>query len=113
MLAANVKGFEGLPQDQRFTSMDGRRENWDELKALLETAFATKTASEWMDLMGDEVPLAPVNTIADAFDDPQVLHRNMLVAAEHPVAGRYKMPGIPRKDGPGGCVPSSAHAGPA
>ena len=99
MLAANVKGFEELPQDQRFTTIDGRRENWDELKALLEAAFATKSASEWMDLLGDEVPLAPVNTIADAFNDPQVLHRNMLVEAEHPVAGKYKMPGNPVKMG--------------
>ena len=98
-LAANVDGFEGLPQDDRFIAIDGRRKNWEELKTLLEEAFATKTAAQWMDIMGDEVPIAPVNTIADAFSDPQVLHRNMLVEADHPLAGTYKMPGNPIKMG--------------
>ena len=99
MLAANVEGFEGLPQDQRFIAIDGRRKNWEDLKAVLEAAFATKTSAEWMELLGDEVPIAPVNTIADAFDDPQVRHRNMLVETEHPLAGKYKMPGNPIKMG--------------
>ena len=99
MLADNVAGFEGLPMDQRFVTIGGRRENWEELKALLEEAFATKTAAQWMELLGDEVPIAPVNNIAEAFDDPQVLHRNMLVEADHPVAGRYRMPGNPIKMG--------------
>ena len=98
-LAANVEGFEGLPGDERFQTIDGRRKNWTELKALLAEAFATKTASQWMELLGDEVPIAPVNTIAEAFDDPQVLHRKMLVEADHPIAGRYRMPGNPIKMG--------------
>jgi len=40
-----------------------------------------------------------VNTIAEAFNDPQVRHRNMVVEAEHPLAGRYRMPGNPIKMG--------------
>ncbi len=99
MLAANVDGFEELPKDERFISIDGRRNNWDDLKVLLEKAFATKTADQWMELMGDELPIAPVNNIEEAFHDPQVLHRNMLVEAEHPLVGRYKMPGNPIKMG--------------
>ena len=99
MLAANVEGLEGLPQDQRFVTIDGRRKNWEELKALLEEAFLTKTAAQWMELLGEDVPIAQVKTIAEAFNDPQVRHRNMLVEAEHPVAGKYSMPGNPIKMG--------------
>ena len=98
-LAANVEGLAGLPSDERFITIEGRRKNWDELRAVLEKAFITRTADEWMDLLGDEVPIAPVNTIADAFDDPQVRHRNMLVEADHPLASTYKMPGNPIKMG--------------
>ena len=98
-LAASVDGFEGLPQDQRFVNMDGRRENWEELRALLQDAFCTKTSDQWMEILGDDVPIAPVKSIADAFHDPQVKHRNMLVEAEHPVAGWYRMPGNPIKMG--------------
>ena len=98
-LAANVEGFEELPRDERFVTMDGRRKNWEELKALLEEAFATKTAAQWMEIMGDEVPISPINTIADALQDPQVHHRNMVVEVDHPLAGKHKMPGNPIKMG--------------
>ena len=99
ILGANVEGYEGFLQDQRFNTMDGRRKNWEQLKALLEEAFVTKTTTQWMELLGNEVPIAPVNTIADAFHDPQVRHRNMLVEAEHPLVGKYMMPGNPIKMG--------------
>ena len=45
------------------------------------------------------MPIAPINTVADAFNDPQVLHRNMLVEADHPLVGKYRMPGNPIKIG--------------
>ena len=99
ILGANVDGFEGLPEDQRFITIDGRRKNWEELRAVLDAAFATKTADEWMDLMGEEVPIGPVNNLPEVFRDSQVLHRNMLVEAEHPTVGKYKMPGNPIKMG--------------
>ena len=99
VLATSVEGLEGLPQDERFTTMDGRRKHWDDLKTLLGEAFATKTADQWMETLGNEVPIAPIHDIADTFNDPQVLHRNMLVEAEHATVGKYRMPGNPIKMG--------------
>lgn len=98
-LAVHVEGFEKFPEDQRFIAIEGRRKYWDELRALLAEAFATKTADQWIELLGDSVPIAPINTVADAFNDPQVLHRNMLVEADHPLVGKYRMPGNPIKIG--------------
>ena len=98
-LAANVEGLESLPQDERFVTMDGRRKNWDELKLVLEKAFATKTASRWMEILADQVPISPVNNLAEALQDPQVRHRNMVVEVDHPVAGKHRMPGNPIKMG--------------
>ena len=40
------------PWDERFNTMEGRRKNWAELKAVLAGAFATRTAGEWMDALG-------------------------------------------------------------
>ena len=98
-LAQHVEGLEGLAQDQRFLHIQGRRENWEELREVLEKAFSTKTSAQWMELLGDTVPIAPVNTIAQAFDDPQVRLRNMVVEADHPLVGKYSMPGNPIKMG--------------
>ena len=104
-LAVLVEGCQHLVDDDRFITLAGRQQNWPELKSILENAFVTRTQQEWIDLLGDVAPIAPVNNIADAFSDAQVVHRNMLVEAEHPVVGAYKMPGNPikfvgRSDGP-------------
>ena len=99
ILSSHVEGLGDLPQDERFITLKGRQDNWVSLKAVLEEAFATKAAAQWMELLGDEVPIAPVNTIAEALHDPQVQHRNMLIEVEHPAAGKYRMPGNPIKMG--------------
>ena len=98
-LVSNVPGMEALVEDERFVTMPARRKHWPELREVLERAFATKTADEWMELMKESVPIAPINDVGEALRDPQVLHRNMVVAAEHPVVGRYEMPGNPIKLG--------------
>jgi CoA:oxalate CoA-transferase len=79
--------------------MEGRRKNWSQLREVLGRAFAAKTAGQWMEILGDQVPIAPVQNIAEALEDPQVRHRNMVVEVEHPLAGSYKMPGNPIKMG--------------
>ncbi len=98
-LAANVPGLQGLPQDERFITMDARRRHWPELREVLQQGFSTKTADEWMELMGEILPIAPINDVGQALRDPQVLHRNMVVEAEHPKAGHHRMPGNPIKLG--------------
>ncbi|MBP2316654.1 CaiB/BaiF CoA transferase family protein [Azospirillum soli] len=66
--------------------------------------MATKTCDEWMGLLGPaDLPVAPVNTMREAFDDPQLKHREMLLEMEHPVEGRIPQLGFPIKfsDTPG------------
>ena len=70
------------------------------LEDLLAEAVATKAQAEWRALFVEwDVPGAPINNIADVFQDPQVLHRNMLVEIDHPAAGRIKTSGNPIKTG--------------
>ena len=99
ILAEELEECAGLPSDARFTTIDGRRKNWEQLKEVLESAILNKTADEWMGLLGERLPVARINNIKEAYEDPQVLHRNMLVEADHPTAGRYAMPGNPVKLG--------------
>jgi len=40
------------------------------------------------------VPVSPIHSIADIFEDPQYKARENLVQVEHPVLGRVTMPGI-------------------
>ena len=74
--------------------------NRDVLDQALSEAFATKTRAEWVVLCEKwSVPGGPVNNIAEALADPQVLLRDMVVEMEHPVAGTYKTVGNPIKLG--------------
>ncbi|HOV29443.1 MAG TPA: CaiB/BaiF CoA-transferase family protein [Synergistales bacterium] len=87
-----------LVKDPRFVDNDSRNRNWDSLKPILEDVLRKETKESWIErLQAAGVPCGPINTIADVVKDPQVLHREMIVEIEHPVAGKLKMPGCPIK----------------
>lgn len=70
----------GLPVDPRFASNSARVSNRDGLRALLETALATRARqSVCSDLMSQGVPVGPVNTVPQAFEQSHTSHRQMLV----------------------------------
>ena len=60
--------------------------------------FLTKDRNEWWDFLKDkDTCVAPVNNINEALDDPQVLHRQMVLEIEHPGLGMLKQIGFPVK----------------
>jgi len=74
-------GLEGLPDDDRFVSNAARIENRESLSQ--EIAVATKQWKRDELLSGLEqqsVPAGPINTVAEAFADPQVKAREMRLA---------------------------------
>lgn len=73
-------------------------ERRDEVVASLEEVFRSKTRAEWMDHFGDrDVCVGPVNDFEEAFEDPQVIHREMVVEAELPGGEKWKHLGNPLK----------------
>ena len=91
-----VVGRGDLPADRRFATNAARNEHAAALKRELEAALRRHPGAHWLErLAAAGVPAAPVNTVADLFEDPQVAARGMLV----PVAGlqRFLVPGSPLK----------------
>jgi crotonobetainyl-CoA:carnitine CoA-transferase CaiB-like acyl-CoA transferase len=81
-------GQPGLGTDPRFAANAGRVRNNAELTPLLHDAFGRLTQAELiarLDAAG--VPCAPINTVPQVFDDPQIRHREMLRHLPHPLAG--------------------------
>ena len=65
-------------QDTRFATNTGRVQNRTDLLALMVPLMQTRSTQAWITLFEDKaVPCGPINTIADAFDDPQVRHRGL------------------------------------
>ncbi len=60
----------------------------DEVMAALAAIFRTRTRDEWVAELGDaEVCVGPVNTLAEALEDPQLRARGMTASAEYGAAG--------------------------
>ncbi|HEY0702433.1 MAG TPA: CaiB/BaiF CoA-transferase family protein [Candidatus Acidoferrales bacterium] len=84
-----IAGFEG--NDSRNVTVDR-----DAVKQKLEPGFLRKTTAELMDIfMEADIWAAPVNTFPDVERDPQVVHNEILVEFDHPVAGKFKTVGPP------------------
>ena len=100
MMASEVVDMKGMDSDPRFQTQSDRMANRDALDDALSRGFGSKPRAEWLALLETwDVPGGPVNNIAEALADPQVLLRNMVVDVDHPTAGRYKTAGNPIKTG--------------
>jgi alpha-methylacyl-CoA racemase len=76
----------------------GRRRS--EVVSELEELFSTKTRAAWMDHFGDrDVCVAPVKSVGEAFDDPQVQARGMVFESDVEGVGEWTHIGNPLKVG--------------
>ncbi len=78
----------------------------DEMRADFARAFETRTLTEWVEVFAQvDTCIAPVHTIADLVDDPQLDSRGLFTEAEHPEHGRFRqvgpaLAGMNRPQGP-------------
>ncbi|MEM6539405.1 MAG: CaiB/BaiF CoA-transferase family protein [Pseudomonadota bacterium] len=96
-----------LAADKQFQTNAERVKSRETLKTGLERYLAKKSVSEWLSIFADAgIPAGPINTIADAFHDPQAVARGALVSTEETSVGH--LPGHPVKYSGVGSVPLSA-----
>ncbi|HHP6747857.1 TPA: CaiB/BaiF CoA transferase family protein [Acinetobacter baumannii] len=91
-------GLPDLPNDARFARNANRIKHRDEIIGILQTHFLTKTADEWVDaIYAAKVPVGVINNLEQAFQEPQVIAREMLVEMNHPQREKLKVIGSPIK----------------
>ena len=67
-------------RDERFATNTARVHHRSALLALMEPVLRERSTGEWITLLHDKaVPCGPINTIAQAFEDPQVRARGLRV----------------------------------
>lgn len=65
-------------EDPRFATLPARQRNRDELIGLIEERLATAPAATWLERLEQaDIPCGPVNSISQAFADPQVRQNEM------------------------------------
>ena len=81
-----------------FASNELRTQNHVALKHAIEAALSKSKCADWLSrLDAAGVPCGPLNNVAQALSDPQILSRNMVVSAQDQRVGELKMAGNPMK----------------
>jgi crotonobetainyl-CoA:carnitine CoA-transferase CaiB-like acyl-CoA transferase len=77
-----------LKDDPRFATRDARVRNYAALEGELMGIFARKDRLHWVTkLERADVPFAPVQTVAEVLDDPQIKHLGTFYQDVHPTEG--------------------------
>jgi crotonobetainyl-CoA:carnitine CoA-transferase CaiB-like acyl-CoA transferase len=87
-----VAGHDEWFDDERFVDKVKRRANYDELEDLLAAVFKTETREHWLEqLLEEDVPSAPIYTLDETLDDPQIRHLGVIHEVPHPKVGSVKL----------------------
>lgn len=87
-----------LTQDERFRTNPLRKVNYAELRPIMTRWTQSLSTEEIVNLLDQcKVPAAPVLSIQELVEHPQIKAREMLAEVDHPVAGRFAIPGFPVK----------------
>ena len=91
-------GRADLSTGPHYDTVFARYANHAALKRELEFALRAAPVAEWVQrLRSAGVPAAPIHSMADVVDDPQLQARGMFVEVDDPEMGRLKMAGSPFK----------------
>ncbi|SVC51990.1 uncharacterized protein METZ01_LOCUS304844, partial [marine metagenome] len=96
----NLVSILGVPElafDDRFLDYEDRLKNRGVLIPILKEMSKKKTTSQWLGLLKGNVPCAPVNTVEEAFKDPQTVQDEMVIDVEHPDFGSVRQVAGPIK----------------
>ncbi|WP_296579521.1 CaiB/BaiF CoA-transferase family protein [Phreatobacter sp.] len=86
-----VLGHAEWSSDERFASNAARVRHNPELTALLSGRFMTFNRDDLIARLDVEgVPAAPINSVPQVLNDPQILHREMVRDLPHPKAGSVR-----------------------
>jgi len=81
-----------------FEDNASRVQNRAALAERIEMVTGERTTKAWLAIFeAHDIPCGPINTYAEAFEDPQIVEREMVVGLEHPTLGQIRTLGSPIK----------------
>jgi crotonobetainyl-CoA:carnitine CoA-transferase CaiB-like acyl-CoA transferase len=89
-------GRDDLLADERFTDLAARRANAEACVAALDAVFAERTLEEWKEVLSTiDAPWAPVQSVEELVDDPQVLANDYVGDVVLDDGTSYRLPSVP------------------
>ena len=96
--ACEALGRPELAEDPRFATRDARLRNADAQRSEFAATLETMSTSDALSaLEAADVPCASVISRQEVFDDPQVLHNDIIISEMHPTAGPIRTVKPPAK----------------
>jgi crotonobetainyl-CoA:carnitine CoA-transferase CaiB-like acyl-CoA transferase len=86
-----------VARDPRFATFADRLAHKEALVPRLAARFRERSTADWLARLRGRVPCAPVNTVAEALADAQVLAREMILEVKHPELGTLREVASPVK----------------
>ena len=94
--ALKIPEFAG---DERFATGPARAKNRDLVHSIICPKFKQLKSAHLLDLLdSNNVPCAPINTIAEAFENPHTAERDMLLDLVHTTYGEVRVTSAPLRD---------------
>jgi crotonobetainyl-CoA:carnitine CoA-transferase CaiB-like acyl-CoA transferase len=91
-----VVGRDDLIDDPRFADLAARRANAQACVAELDAVFARHTFVEWKELLAKlDAPWAPVQSVQEVVEDPQVAANGYVGQVELEDGAAYRLPAVP------------------
>ncbi|MFX1298940.1 MAG: CaiB/BaiF CoA transferase family protein [Promethearchaeota archaeon] len=88
----------GLDREDLILKGNSKGEEKEKIFKEIQKEFLKKTQDEWMEIFINlDACVMPVNTFAEACEDPQIIERNMVVKIKHPKFGEIPNIGSPIK----------------
>jgi crotonobetainyl-CoA:carnitine CoA-transferase CaiB-like acyl-CoA transferase len=93
---AETVGHPEWARDSRFAKNPDRVTNREALDGLIAQTLKREKSITWIEkLRAAGVPCGPINSVAQALNDPHTLARGMVRTVKHPKVGDLRMVGIP------------------
>ncbi len=91
-------GVAELKDDPLYRTQTARVANRQRINAIVGGKLAMNTTEYWVETLNRAgVPCGPVQSVADVFQDPQILSQDMVMDIDHPGFGTVRMLGFPMK----------------
>nr|WP_156711195.1 CaiB/BaiF CoA-transferase family protein [Nitratireductor arenosus] len=88
-------------EDSRFKTNGDRLRNFDAFRARMDAHIAEATTAEWVERLSRlAIAVGPVYEFPQVFEDPQVVHLELVKTVEQPGLGEVKMLGLPFRSMP-------------
>jgi len=93
-IACRILDLEHLVEDPKYVNNSDRVNNREELLAIIKQRVQEKTTDEWLRAFeGSGIPYGPINNMQQVFQNPQVIHNDLIQIIDHPKCGEIKVPG--------------------